>query len=93
MTRARRSEIGPQSQRAEVEVSRSCDRLAIEPVPPAAPEAEREKKPLTAAEFLAKCIPYDGPPITDEMMEKAILEEAKRRWERVQRQMDEDLDD
>ncbi|OQP87871.1 hypothetical protein BTR14_04825 [Rhizobium rhizosphaerae] len=105
MTRARISETGtlvlPRALReavglapgAEVEISQSGGRLVVEPVPPSAPEVERETKPLTAAAFLAQRLPYNGPVITDEMIEKAILEEAKRRWERVQRQTDEDLRD
>ncbi|SEL55663.1 AbrB/MazE/SpoVT family DNA-binding domain-containing protein [Xaviernesmea oryzae] len=107
MTRARISENGtltlPRALReavglspgAEVEISQSGGRLVVEPVPPAALEVEAGEgaKRLTVAEFLAQRIPYDGPPMTDEMMDKAILDEARRRWERVQRQLDEDLRD
>jgi len=39
---------------------------------------EVPKKKLTVEEFLAMRIPYSGPEITDEMINKAILEEANR---------------
>ncbi len=36
--------------------------------------------PITIEEFLARRPKYEGPPITDEQMREAILEEARRRW-------------
>lgn len=36
--------------------------------------------PITIDEFLAGRPTYEGPRITDEMMNEAILEEARRRW-------------
>jgi bifunctional DNA-binding transcriptional regulator/antitoxin component of YhaV-PrlF toxin-antitoxin module len=39
------------------------------------------QKKLTLEEFLAMRPTYDGPPITDEMIEQTVLQEAKRRWD------------
>jgi bifunctional DNA-binding transcriptional regulator/antitoxin component of YhaV-PrlF toxin-antitoxin module len=44
---------------------------------------------LSIDALLAKRIPYNGPPLTDEVINRAILHEAKRRFERVQRQWNE----
>lgn len=39
--------------------------------------------PITAEEFLARRFKYDGPPITDEMIEQTLLNEARRRFNAV----------
>lgn len=44
-----------------------------------APETLRKK--LTVEEFVERIPRYDGPPITDAMIEEAVLREAKRRWD------------
>ena len=46
------------------------------------PRSRRDERfpPITTEEFLARVPRYDGPPITDEMIREAVLEEAKRRW-------------
>ncbi len=36
--------------------------------------------PITIEEFLRRVPKYEGPSITDEMMQEAISKEAKRRW-------------
>ncbi|MBO0905414.1 AbrB/MazE/SpoVT family DNA-binding domain-containing protein [Jiella sonneratiae] len=36
--------------------------------------------PITLEQFLAAVPKYDGPLVTDEMMEAGLAEEAKRRW-------------
>jgi AbrB family looped-hinge helix DNA binding protein len=46
-----------------------------------ASKAEQPKRALTVEEFLAMRPVYNGPPLTDEMIEDAVLEEAKRRWD------------
>ncbi|WP_111562025.1 AbrB/MazE/SpoVT family DNA-binding domain-containing protein [Rhizobium sp.] len=64
---------------AELEIVDGGRGVVLQPV-----EAEQEvpaKKKLTIEEFLAMRPKYDGPPITDEMIEQAVLEEAKRRWD------------
>ncbi|MBO9194637.1 AbrB/MazE/SpoVT family DNA-binding domain-containing protein [Rhizobium sp. 16-449-1b] len=64
---------------AELEIVDGGRGVVLQPV-----EAEQEvpaKKTLTIEEFLAMRPKYDGPPITDEMIEQAVLEEAKRRWD------------
>ena len=64
---------------AELEIVDGGRGVVLQPV-----EAEQEipakKKTLTIEEFLAMRPKYEGPPITDEMIEQAVLEEAKRRW-------------
>ncbi|MCV3764532.1 hypothetical protein [Rhizobium sp. TRM95796] len=47
----------------------------------ASPAAGPQRK-LTVEEFLAMRPRYNGPPITDEMIEEAIAEEVRERWER-----------
>jgi AbrB family looped-hinge helix DNA binding protein len=46
------------------------------------PKSRRDERfpPISVEEFLARVPRYDGPPITDEMIREAVLEEAKRRW-------------
>ena len=46
------------------------------------PRSRRQElfPPITIEEFLARRPSYDGPAITDEMIEAAILDEARRRW-------------
>lgn len=64
---------------AELEIVDGGRGVVLQPV-----EAEQEvpaKKTLTIEEFLAMRPKYEGPPITDEMIEQAVLEEAKRRWD------------
>jgi AbrB family looped-hinge helix DNA binding protein len=64
---------------AELEIVDGGRGVVLQPV-----EAEQEvpaKKKLTIEEFLAMRPKYEGPPITDEMIEQAVLEEAKRRWD------------
>ena len=63
---------------AEVEVSGGAKQIVLKLVE--AKQAEPTKK-LTIEEFLARRIRYTGPPLTDEMMSNAIVEEAKRRWD------------
>jgi bifunctional DNA-binding transcriptional regulator/antitoxin component of YhaV-PrlF toxin-antitoxin module len=47
-----------------------------------ASSATEPKRKLTVEEFLAMRPRYNGPPITDEMIEEAIAEEVRERWER-----------
>ncbi|MDM9644590.1 AbrB/MazE/SpoVT family DNA-binding domain-containing protein [Rhizobium sp. S163] len=65
---------------AELEIVDGGRGVVLQPV-----EAEQEvpahKKKLTIEEFLAMRPKYEGPPITEEMIEQAVLEEAKRRWD------------
>ncbi len=64
---------------AELDIVDGRRGVVLQPV-----EAEQEvpaKKKLTIEEFLAMRPKYEGPPITDEMIEQAVLEEAKRRWD------------
>jgi AbrB family looped-hinge helix DNA binding protein len=43
-------------------------------------EPQASERNLTLTEF-RKLIPkYDGPPVTDKMINEAVLAEAKRRW-------------
>lgn len=44
--------------------------------------SKREEKypPITLEEFFARIPKYDGPYITDEMIDQAILDEAARRY-------------
>ena len=63
---------------AEFEVvdgDREITLRVIEPMP------ERPKKMLTVEEFIEMIPRYGGPPITDAMIEEAVLKEAKRRWD------------
>jgi AbrB family looped-hinge helix DNA binding protein len=43
-------------------------------------EPETAERKLTLEEFRKLVLKYDGPPITDVMINEAILAEAKRRW-------------
>lgn len=64
---------------ADLEIVDGGRGVVLQPV-----EAEQEvpaQKTLTIEEFLAMRPTYEGPPITDEMIEQAVLEEAKRRWD------------
>ncbi|RYG85552.1 MAG: AbrB/MazE/SpoVT family DNA-binding domain-containing protein [Alphaproteobacteria bacterium] len=104
MARARMSDTGmvelPRALRdavglflgSEVEITESAGRLIVEPVPAVSPET-MDKRKMAMEALLAKRIRYEGPPITDEMIDQAILDEAKRRWDRVQRQWDKDVDE
>ena len=64
---------------AELEIVDGGRGVVLQPVE-AEPEVPANKK-LTIEEFLAMRPKYEGPPITDEMIEQAVLEEAKRRWD------------
>ncbi len=64
---------------AEVEVSGGQQQIVLKLVEQRqASESGKEK--LTVEEFLARRPKYDGPPITQELMDQAILDEAARRW-------------
>jgi antitoxin component of MazEF toxin-antitoxin module len=43
------------------------------------------ERKLTVEEFIARLPRYDGPPITDEMIEQGIADAVRERWERSQR--------
>jgi AbrB family looped-hinge helix DNA binding protein len=43
-------------------------------------EADVSERNLTLAEFRKLVPKYDGPPVTDRMINEAVLAEAKRRW-------------
>jgi AbrB family looped-hinge helix DNA binding protein len=45
--------------------------------------SKREEKypPITLEEFYRRVPKYEGPYITDEMINEAVLEEARRRWD------------
>jgi len=104
MTRAKMSDNGritftlPKSVRdahgfeagTEFEVTEHDNVITLEPVKQ---EPRLAEKKLTIDEFLSLIPRYDGPPITDEMIDKAILSEAERRWDKVNRQWDEDKND
>jgi AbrB family looped-hinge helix DNA binding protein len=65
---------------AELEIVDGGRGVVLRPVE-AEQEVPAQKKKLTIEEFLAMRPKYEGPPITDEMIEQAVLEEAKRRWD------------
>lgn len=48
---------------------------------------------LTLEEFLAKRVPYDGPPVTDAMMHQSIGRQVREDWARMERQWNDDKDD
>jgi AbrB family looped-hinge helix DNA binding protein len=50
-----------------------------------AKKIDRRFPKITAEEFLARRFKYDGPPVTDEMMDQAVLDEARRRFNAVRR--------
>lgn len=58
--------------------------IVLKPVE--AHRAEDKTSQLTLEEFLALRIPYDGPPVTDEMMRGAIDKAAIEDWARLERQ-------
>lgn len=63
---------------AEVEVSGDGKQIVLKLVDMQARETGKEK--LTVNEFLARRPKYHGPPITQEMIDRAILDETARRW-------------
>ncbi|OJT98055.1 MAG: hypothetical protein BGN83_12955 [Rhizobium sp. 63-7] len=65
------------SEGTEFEVIDGGREITLRPVEA---KAEPPKRTLTVEEFLAMRIPYSGPNLTDEMIHKAIEEEAIRRW-------------
>ena len=75
-----------------VDVSEQEGRLIVAPVSSADRDAEPQHL-LTIKEFLARRLIYQGPPITEEMIEEAVLEEAEARWNRVQALRDGEADD
>ncbi len=77
---------------SEVEITESAGRLIVEPVPAVSPETVDMRK-MAMETLLAKRIRYDGPAITDDMIDQAILDEAQQRWDRVQRQRDKGVDE
>jgi AbrB family looped-hinge helix DNA binding protein len=46
------------------------------------PKSGRDDRfpPISMEEFFARIPKYHGPPITDDLIEQAILKEATRRW-------------
>lgn len=48
-------------------------------------EAEEPARPPTTVEQVRGMLKYDGPPITIEEMDEAVLREAGRRWELFER--------
>lgn len=77
---------------AEIELTTSEGRMIAVPV--LKTEAS-ERKTLTMAEFLEQIPPYEGPSIdlAATLMDEAILAEAKRRFEKVNRQWHDDNND
>lgn len=65
---------------AEVEVSGGQKQIVLRLVEKAGEADPKSEQKLSVKEFLARRIRYDGPDITDDMIDEAILEEAKRRW-------------
>jgi AbrB family looped-hinge helix DNA binding protein len=55
--------------------------------------SEMSRKRLTIEEFLAMRVQYDGPPITDEMIHKAIDQVVTEDWQRLERQWNGDKND
>ncbi|MFP5078226.1 AbrB/MazE/SpoVT family DNA-binding domain-containing protein [Rhizobium sp. YIM 134829] len=76
----------------EVEISQEDGRLVVAPLASSVSE-QAQRGSLTFEQFLAQRLRYVGPPITDEMIEDAVLQEAERRWDRVRRQWVEDADE
>ncbi|WFU10978.1 AbrB/MazE/SpoVT family DNA-binding domain-containing protein [Rhizobium sp. CB3090] len=74
----------------EFEVIEHDNVITLEPVKQ---EPKPAGKKLTIDEFLSVIPRYSGPPITDEMIDETILSEAKHRWDKVNRQWDEDKND
>jgi AbrB family looped-hinge helix DNA binding protein len=37
--------------------------------------------PITVEEFRSRIVKYNGPPVSIEDMDRAVLEDAKRRWD------------
>ena len=60
---------------AEVEVSGGRRQIVLSVV-----ERKEREKSLSVEEFLARRPKYDGPPLTQDLIDKAILDEAARRW-------------
>jgi AbrB family looped-hinge helix DNA binding protein len=65
--------------------------IVLKPVDTMAERGSERK--LTVDEFLAKRVPYDGPPVTDEMMHEAINRAAVEDWARMERQWNDSKDD
>jgi AbrB family looped-hinge helix DNA binding protein len=61
----------------ELEVEDRGDAVVLRPIKPF---------PSTTFEEVRGCLKYDGPPITMEEMNEAIEREARRMWEKFERQ-------
>jgi AbrB family looped-hinge helix DNA binding protein len=75
----------------EFEVVDGGKDIVLKPVDTMAKRGSEGK--LTIDEFLAKRVPYDGPPVTDEMMHEAINRAAAEDWARMERQWNGGEDD
>lgn len=65
----------------EFEFVESGTGVTIQPVQ----EYDPRFPPVTAEEFLARRIRHKAPPVSLEEMERAVLEEAARRWDEKNR--------
>lgn len=66
---------------AEVEVSGGRKEIVLRVVEAGLPAPEQET--LTIEEFLARIPKYAGPPITQDMIDQAIAEGARERWNKA----------
>ncbi|KQT52875.1 MULTISPECIES: AbrB/MazE/SpoVT family DNA-binding domain-containing protein [unclassified Aureimonas] len=65
----------------EFEVLSEGEKVVLRPVPADDPsERSDEEKKAAIEAFLAARIRYTGPPVTQEMMDATVLDEAARRW-------------
>jgi hypothetical protein len=62
---------------AEVEVSGDANQIVLRLV---RGKDQQSEKTLSVMEFLARRPIYKGPPVTQEMIDQAILDEAEHRW-------------
>jgi bifunctional DNA-binding transcriptional regulator/antitoxin component of YhaV-PrlF toxin-antitoxin module len=68
---------------AEVEISGGRKEIVLRLVESNAPSVAAQT--LSVEEFLARIPKYSGPPITQEMIDQAIADGAKDRWDRASR--------
>ncbi|MCD7110812.1 hypothetical protein LRX75_17400 [Rhizobium sp. DKSPLA3] len=76
----------------EVDITESAGKLVVVPVGAVMEDAARQRT-VTMEQLLAMALPYDGPPITDEMMHRAIDAEAIRMWAAFEKQSTDDAND
>lgn len=67
---------------AEIEVSGDLQQIVLKLAKKGDETSERK---LTMAEFIARIPKYEGPPVTQELIDQAVADGARERWNKANR--------